>query len=284
MAAASPRGASCRGWAGRAGRPARAPGAGPGRCAGRTRSPRRPPRGPSPASCAVVSSWPATTWAFVTTTPFPASQPLPCTPSPQAVPSTFTTLAPGTTHVRVAGDGRIGPSHARIGTLDLRERVEPRERADDRARRRQVGVQLGEDRGALDRLPQVARPRRLEGHRPADPRQAEAQRRHQSRAAEPVEHAEALAEPVAQAESEHLERRGHDAAHEQRPQQREHRGVGRARTLLEELGAHARAHHGARGEAREGQRPHDQALQVAPYRHQGHEGDDDPIDSGHAPS
>ena len=42
----------------------------------------------------MVSSCPATTWAFVTTRPSAASQPLPCTPSPQAVPSTLTTLRP----------------------------------------------------------------------------------------------------------------------------------------------------------------------------------------------
>ena len=50
--------------------------------------------GPVPSSWTVVSSWPATTCAFVTITPSPAIQPEPCTPRPQAVPSTRTTLSP----------------------------------------------------------------------------------------------------------------------------------------------------------------------------------------------
>ena len=48
--------------------------------------------GSSPRSSTRVSFWPATTWALVTTIPSPATQPEPSTPSPQAVPSTFTTL------------------------------------------------------------------------------------------------------------------------------------------------------------------------------------------------
>ena len=70
-------------------------------------------RSPSPPTCTVVSSWPATTWALVTTIPSPATQPLPCTPSPQAVPSTRTTLCGGLAHLRVAGDLRVRRRHVR---------------------------------------------------------------------------------------------------------------------------------------------------------------------------
>ena len=70
-------------------------------------------RSPSPPTCTVVSSWPATTWAFVTTTPLPATQPLPCTPRPQAVPSTRTTLRParrtsGSRAMAESGGGTFG--------------------------------------------------------------------------------------------------------------------------------------------------------------------------------
>ena len=49
--------------------------------------------GSRPPSRTVVSSSPATTCAFVTTSPGAATQPEPATPSPQALPSTFTTPA-----------------------------------------------------------------------------------------------------------------------------------------------------------------------------------------------
>ena len=49
--------------------------------------------GPLPRSSTLVSVWPATTCALVTTTPSRATQPEPSTPSPHAVPRIFTTLA-----------------------------------------------------------------------------------------------------------------------------------------------------------------------------------------------
>ena len=139
-------------------------------------------RGPLPCTCTVVSSWPATTWALVTTIPFPATQPEPCTPSPQAVPSTFTTLRTRGAHLGIARDRRVGRPHARIGTVDPRERVEARERLEQRARRRQHAVQLLEDRRALDRLAQLAGARRLQRHGARDPREAQAQAAHEHRA------------------------------------------------------------------------------------------------------
>ena len=48
---------------------------------------------PFPPASTRVSSCPATTWAFVTTSPSRATQPEPATPRPQAVPRTLTTLA-----------------------------------------------------------------------------------------------------------------------------------------------------------------------------------------------
>ena len=71
---------------------------------------------------------PATTCAFVTTTPSPATQPLPCTPRPQAVPSTFTTLRAAARTCGVARDARRrAAATSACGPVDLRERVEARE-------------------------------------------------------------------------------------------------------------------------------------------------------------
>ena len=102
----------------------------------------------------------------------------PARPSPHAVPSTRTTLLPAAPHL--AGRGRSSsPAAARppTGPRDRRERVEARERLEDRARRRQRRVQLLQDRGALDRLAQLARARGLERHRAARSRRGTARGR-----------------------------------------------------------------------------------------------------------
>jgi hypothetical protein len=72
---------------------------------------------PSPPTCTIVSSWPATTCALVTTTPGRTTQPEPSTPRPQAVPRMRTTLGAAArtcgsraTAARGAGTSAFGPS------------------------------------------------------------------------------------------------------------------------------------------------------------------------------
>ena len=68
-----------------------------------------------------------------------------------------------------------------------------------------------QDRRALDRLAQLARAGRLERHGPAIQTRNRPEARDEHAAAHPVEQPEALAEPLAQVEAEHLEARGEDA-------------------------------------------------------------------------
>ena len=84
--------------------------------------------GPRPPSCTVVSSWPATTWAFVTTRPGPATHPEPLTPRPQAVPSTRTTEAPaastsGSRAIAAVGGGTSASGPAMSGKGSNRARA-----------------------------------------------------------------------------------------------------------------------------------------------------------------
>ena len=84
-----------------------------GRRAGRRRSGRR-----------AASSTPATTCAFVTTSPSPATQPEPSMPSPQAVPTTRTTLSaaavsPGASRTEGSGAATpaAGPTRTEKGSM-----------------------------------------------------------------------------------------------------------------------------------------------------------------------
>ena len=181
---------------------------------GRTRSPRRPAGALAAAPGPSCRPGPATTWAFVTTTPSPATQPLPCTPSPQAVPSTFTTLRRPRAHVGVARDRASrarrtpgsGPSICGNGSKRASAlSIAPR--------RRQAVVQLARGSPSAGSA-RAARARPASGAPP--PRRS---RRGRGRAPPPAPRPpspsstpEPLAEPVAQAEAEHLERRGEDAA------------------------------------------------------------------------
>ena len=248
---------------------------------GRSGPPRRPGARPSPPICTVVSSWPATTWAFVTTRPLPATQPLPCTPSPQAVPSTRTTLRRA---ARTSGSSAIAGSGARTSGWGPRMPGNGSKRASVLSSGplgRQRGVELLEDHRALDRLAQLARARGVQGHRSGQPHQPEPDRGHQHRAAYAVERAQPLPEPAAQAKAQHLQRRGQDAADQQRAHQSEQRRVRRTRTLGEEHRPHSRAEEAAGHEPGERECANDQALRVPPDGHDEREGHDDPVDPGH---
>ena len=287
MAAEVPsRGVPRRGAA-RAGPPAPARAAPPGRCGSRTRSPRRRGGRPRRPTWTVVSSWPATTCALVTTTPSPATQPLPCTPEPAG-------------RAEHAGP-RCGPPRAPPGRGRSSQFGRPARPASGpsicgngskRASACRIGpdggstlVQLAEDRRPLDRLAQLARARRLERDRAADPDEPEPERRHQqprrrSRPARPRR----SPMPVAQAEAEQLERRGEDRR--PRAARRPARTAARRASCepsSSSSGPSREPRNAPAGEPGQRQRPYDQPLGVAPDRHQHREGDDDPVQGGHAP-
>ena len=228
---------------------------------------------------------PATTWAFVTTRPSAASQPLPCTPSPQAVPSTFTTLRPARATSRSRAILESGGPTSGIGALDLRERVEARQRLQHHARRRQPLVQLREDRRALDRLAQLARARGVERHGARRSRRAPSPRAATSTAPpSPSSRPSPLAEPAAQPEPEHLERRTRARRRAAAPP-RARRAARRASASPPRAAAApaaSPANAPPRNPASE-RAPDDQTLRVAPDGHERHEGDDDPVEQGHTP-
>ena len=91
---------------------------------------------------------PATTWAAVTTMCGRATQPEPSTPRPQAVPVIRTTLARRACTRGRREHARVGRRRRRRRPGDLRERVDARERAQHRARRREL-VQPLQDRRLL---------------------------------------------------------------------------------------------------------------------------------------
>ena len=163
-----------------------------------------------------------------------------------------------------------------------RQRVDPRERMQERPRRRQQLVELLEDRRALDVVAEHRRARRLERDRADDPRDPERHRSGQDRAEHavdeaeprhPQEHAGARPEPL-QAAGQH--RAGEQRAHQ--PEQRRVLGVRAA-------GQHERREVGAeeRSEAEPEQRQgaDDEPLRVAVERQQHRERHDQPVDFRH---
>jgi hypothetical protein len=134
----------------------------------------------------------------------------------------------------VARDGGVRGRHVRGGPRDRREGVEARQRLEERARGRQDGVELLEDRRPLDRLAELAGTRRLERHRARDPDEEEPQARDERAAAEAVERSEAVAQPVSQVEAEQLEHGRERAADEQGAHERHERRVGGLRAVREQ--------------------------------------------------
>ena len=180
--------------------------------------------GPSPPSWTVVSSWPATTCAFVTTIPSPGRPSrCPATPSPQAVPSTRTTLRPAARTSRVAGDLRVRRRHVRgagrgsAGTgrsARARCRIGPDGGSAAfslwRISERWIGSRSSRAPGVWSATAPAIQTR-------TSPRQATS-----TAAAHAVHHAELLREPPrCRWKPSHLEHRREHRAEHQRPDQRE---------------------------------------------------------------
>ena len=135
-------------------------------------------------------SIPATTCALVTTRPGPATQPEPSMPSPQAVPTTRTTLRAASLTPAESSTAGVGRVHACRGPRERGERVDLRERV-DQAVRRHLLVELREDRRVLGVVAQVGLLREIEEHGADGPAEREARDGAEDAAADVVEQAQA---------------------------------------------------------------------------------------------
>ena len=172
--------------------------------------------------------------------------------------------------------------HVRFRTAHRRDRVDPRERVQQRPRGRQQLVQLLEDRRALDVLAQHRRSRRLVGHRPDDPRDPERHRGRQRRAEHAVDHPQpGHSQENAGARPETLEAAGQHRAREQRPDQAEQRRVLRVRAARQHERPEVTSEERADAEADQRQGADDEALGVAIQGKQHREGHDQPVDFCH---
>ena len=208
--------------------------------------------------------------------------PLPSTPSPQAVPNTRTTLwraarTPGLARMRALGRRDVGG-----GTVDRRERIEARQRVEDRARRGQDLVQGAQDRRVLDVGAQRPRRRRVQGDGADDPGDPQADARGQRGAEEPV-HGPQSRDPQrrAHAGAQPLQAAGEHATGQQRAEQAEQRRVGRAIPLAEQQRGQAGAEERAHREPGQRQRADDEPLHVAVEGQEHGEADDDPVQRTH---
>jgi hypothetical protein len=186
------------------------------------------------------------------------------------VPSTLTTLRPaartcGSRAIRAVGSGTAG------------------EGLQDRAGRGQVVVELAQDRGALNRLAQLAGAGRLERHGAADPGEPQREAGQQDAPAHPVEGAEPAAQLMPQAEADELEAGREEPSDQQRAAEREQRRVGRLVALGQQQRAQPRPQKRAGRKSGQRQRPYDQPLVVSPEGHQHCEDDDDPVEGRHSP-
>ena len=231
---------------------------------GRSRSRRRRGPGGLPPTWTVVSVSPATTWAFVTTMPGAATQPLPSMPRPQAVPRTLTTLPPASLTPRVARIPRVGGGTSASGPRTEGSGSNPRERVQEWPRRRQQPVQLPEDRRPLDVVAEHGRAGRLERDRADDPRDPERHRCGQERAEDPVDQTQSReAEKHAGAGPESLQAAREHRAGEQRAEQPEQRRVLRVRAARQHQRPEVTAEERAKPEADQRQGADDEALCIA---------------------
>ena len=238
-------------------------------------------RGRRPRPGSLVSDSPATTWALVTTTPGAATQPLPSMPSPHAVPNTRTTLAPAPrTPRRRRGSRASAARHVGGRTAHGRQRVEARERVEDRPRGRQQLVELGQDRRALDVLAQRLRA----GRTGARPRRRSTRRRARRRPSAPRRAARrSSAVPGAAAPTGPARRhpRSRSRARRRRAAPRAARAAARTASASRSLstsGASRVPMNAPTSEADQRQRADDEPLHVAVDGEQGGERDDQPVD------
>ena len=183
------------------------------------------------------------------------------------MPSTRTTLRVRCLHVaRRAGCAALGGGHVGRRPADPGERVDARERVQDRAGRRQRLVQLargsptaGCPRGTAARRASGAR-RRPAIHTSPSPSVATS-----TRAPDAVQHVRgAEATSAADSHPHRLEDDRREAADHQRGHEAEQRRVGRARSLVEQQRRQPAAGERAAREPGQRQRAHDQALARSP--------------------
>ena len=136
----------------------------------------------------------------------------------------------GGAHGGLARDRRKRRADVGRGAGDGGQRIQARQRVEDRPRGRQHPVELAEDQRALDVAAQLGLTGRLRGHRRGDPHQPQADARAQHRAEGAVDHAKpGQPQRAAQAQAEPLQAGGQERTRQQRAHQSERRGVGGGR-------------------------------------------------------
>ena len=259
--------------------------AGPrGRCAGR-RGPPSPRRsGGSPATSTTVSCSPATTCAFVSTSPGATTQPEPSMPRPHAVPTTRTTL-PAERGDRRSPRRRAAAAArpARSGPRPSRQRVDPGERVEHDAGRRHQLVQAAQDRRALDVAAQRCAARERERHHAEHPRDAERHRRAQQprRARRRAARGRGRAAPGAAACPRPPMPVARIAPAVSAPSSPKIGAYGEARPAGSSASATRVPTIAPDDEAGQRQRADDEAAQVAGHREQQRRAGDQPVQSGH---
>ena len=175
--------------------------------------------------------------------------------------------ARGAPHTRRPRDGRLGRGDVRRGAGDLGQGVEPRERVQDRAGRRQQLVELAQDRRALDVRAQRALARRLRRHGCEDPDDAQTEGRAERRAEQAVEQAQAREEQRApQPEAQTLQPTREDRAGQQRADQPEGGRVWRGGSAGQQKRTQASSEECTKREPAEGEHPDDEAPPEAESR------------------
>ena len=228
-----------------------------------------------------MSSCPATTCAFVTTSPFPATQPEPSTPSPHAFPRIFTTLSaaartPSARAIDAVGAGTraSGPSMRGNGSSRASASISPLDGGSHVLSWRRIV-------GALDLAPRLAAVgQRQRAQHPRDP---EPDARGQDGAGMPSSAVAAgdRTRPRNRAPMPFESDREHHPR-DQRTDQPEGRRPRRAAAVVEQQRPDARPHPGADGEPDQRERARDEALRPAEQAEQHHDAHDQPVDAGHA--
>ena len=187
---------------------------------------------------------------------------------------------------RRPASGRAG-RRARTGPLSRRPGVDPVERVEHEARRRQQVVEASEDRGVLHLGAQLRRVRARGGRRRRTSRRGRARGR---RRAEPRRRRRSRlpprrARPAREARGRRPRPKPRSARRPTPPRERDRRRVWRLGAAREQQRrAEAAADHRAEREPGEGQGADDQALAISPDRHREREGDDAPVQHGHPSS
>ncbi len=185
---------------------------------------------------------------------------------------------------RAARIPRVGGGDVGGRPVDRRQRIEARERVEDRARRRQQLVELAQDRRVLESRSQRRRAGRLERDRADDPRDPEPDARRQHRAEQAVDRPQP-GQPQDRS-------RAHADALEARSRARRRRAARRAARTAARTASASRSGSSS-GPSRaptnapianpsQRQRADDEPLHVAVEREQRAERDDQPVDRGHA--